>query len=68
MSYDSAMNYVFVDDGGPEKVVRVYDSLDVISPKEFDEPELADRRAAAERYAADEANRIGCSWGCNYPG
>lgn len=67
MNPDSAMNYVYCDDGGPEKVVRVYDSLDVIEPKEFDDPELRERRTAAERYAAAEARRIGCSWGCNYP-
>lgn len=62
-----AVNYVFCDDGGPEKVVRVYDSLDEIEAKEFDNPERAVRRAEAERYAKAEAGRLRCRWGCNYP-
>ena len=58
------VNYIRVDEDDMDKVIRVYDSDGEVA-KEFSGPR-AERRYAAEVFAAAEAKRLGCEWGANY--
>lgn len=60
---DEATNYIRVDEDGYE--VHVYDCVGEVS-NAFEGGDEPSRRAAAEKFAAAEAKRLGCDWGTNY--
>lgn len=64
-------NHVYVDDD-KRGTVTIYDDDGKVSPERkftySNSSNRSDARKKAEAFAASEAGRIGCGWGCNYEG